>query len=234
MTILGLFFISGFATLLGSVPVFFHHYMKEERRCFWESFGGGVMMSASLFSLLLPAWRMSGSFVPLLQGLLGGIFFITLSALIIGRMTKNIKHQRAFLFVFVMGLHNIPEGLSMGFDVAAIGWEKALPLSIAIFIQNLPEGFVSSLSFLLAGFSLPSALFANAVTAVIETASSYAGFIFASSTTLALPLLLSFAGASMMSVVGWEFRERRRHGENISAVGFTIGLTLCAVLDLFL
>ncbi len=234
MTLFGLFIVSGFATLIGSIPVFFHHYLKEERRCFWESFGGGVMMSASLFSLFLPAWRLSRSFVPLLQGLFCGIFFITVSAFIIRRLTKDIKQQRAFLFVFVMALHNIPEGLSMGFDVAALGWEKALPLSIAIFIQNLPEGFVSSLSFLLAGFSLPAALFANAVTAFIETASSYAGFLFASSTNVALPLLLSFAGASMMSVVGWEFGERKRGGEKISSPGFFLGLTLCGLLDLFL
>lgn len=233
-TVLGLVLVSGVSTLLGSVPVIFHRYLKEKQECFWESFGGGVMLSASVFSLFLPAWRMSESVVPLVQGLTGGIFFILISALIVRRLTKNISHQRAFLFVFVMALHNIPEGLSVGFDVAALGWEKALPLGIAIFIQNLPEGFVSSLSFILAGFSLTAALTANFVTAVVESTSAILGYEFARTTTMKLPLLLSFAGASMMTVVCSEVVERKSHGEKFSSVGFALGLTLCALLDLFL
>src|SRR5688500_8178851 len=137
-TLLGLFIVSGLSTLTGSVPVLFHRYLKEEHRCFWESFGGGVMMSASIFSLFLPAWRMAHSVSPLLQGLAGGIFFILVSSRIVKKLTENIHRQRAYLFVFVMGLHNIPEGLSVGFDVAALGWKEAMPLCVAIFIQNIP------------------------------------------------------------------------------------------------
>ncbi len=192
------------------------------------------MISASLFSLFLPAWRLTHSFTQLLTGALIGLIFIFLSALLVKRLTQNLAERRAFLFVFVMGLHNIPEGLSVGFDVAALGWEKSLPLCIAIFIQNIPEGFVSSLSFLLAGFSLPAALTANAVTALIEIVSAFSGHVFADATNVSLPLLLSFAGASMMTVVVLEIFEKRRHGEKFSLPGFAIGLSLCAVLDLFL
>lgn len=231
---LGLFLVSGVSTLLGSAPVLFHRYMKDDQRCFWESFGGGVMISASLFSLFLPAWRLSGSSIPLLKGLVLGVVFIFISSGIVKRLTQNLARQRAFLFVFVMALHNIPEGLSVGFDVAALGWREALPLSIAIFIQNLPEGFVSSLSFLLGGFSVPAALLANAVTAFIETVSAVSGFAFARSATVGLPLLLSFAGASMMTVVSLEILQKRQHGEEFSLKGFLIGLSLCALLDLLL
>lgn len=234
MDLLGLFIVSGLSTLLGSIPVIFHRYLKEKHRCFWESFGGGVMVSASLFSLFLPAWRLAGNFWPLLQGAVIGLTFILISARVVKLMTENLARQRAFLFVFVMALHNIPEGLSVGFDVAALGWEEALPLCIAIFIQNIPEGFVSSLSFFLGGFSLPAALLANAITALIETVSAASGFAFAKSSAIQLPLLLSFAGASMMTVVTLEIRERRHHGENFSYPGFLFGLSLCAFLDLFL
>lgn len=232
-TFLGLFIVSGVATLAGSLPVFFHHYLNEEKKCFWESFGGGVMISASIFSLFFPAWRLTHSFTQLLTGASIGLLFIFLSAMLVKRITQNLAERRAFLFVFVMGLHNIPEGLSVGFDVA-LGWEKSLPLCIAIFIQNIPEGFVSSLSFLLAGFSLPAALTANAVTALIEVVSAVSGHVFADVTNVSLPLLLSFAGASMMTVVVLEIGEKRRHGEKFSLPGFAIGLTLCALLDLFL
>ncbi len=231
---LGLFLVSGFSTLAGSVPVFFHHYLKENMRCFWESFGGGVMMSASLFSLFLPAYRLSHSFVPLLQGFFAGVFFIFISARIVRHMTINASRQRAILFVFVMALPNVPEGLSVGFDVAALGWKESLPLCIAIFIQNIPEGFVSSLSFLLGGFSLTAALVANAVTALIETASATLGFTFAKASAVSLPLLLSFAGASMMTVVGSEICERKTAEEKFSGKGFFLGFILCALLDLFL
>lgn len=234
MSFLGLFIVSGLSTLVGSLPVLFHHYMKEGHRCFWESFGGGVMISASVFSLFLPAWRLSHSFEPILKGMGIGLLFIFISARIVRRLTQNLARQRAYLFVFVMGLHNIPEGLSVGFDVAALGWEEALPLSVAIFIQNLPEGFVTSLSFLLAGFTIPTALLANAATALIETVSSVAGFAFVRASHISFPLLLSFAGASMMTVVTLEIFEKRHHGEKFSLPGFAIGLTLCAFLDLFL
>lgn len=191
-------------------------------------------MSASLFSLFLPAWRLSHSVWPLLQGLVCGVIFIFFSAWIVKKLTENLARQRALLFVFVMALHNIPEGLSVGFDVAALGWEEALPLCIAIFIQNIPEGFVSSLSFLLGGFSLNAALLANALTALIETLSAVSGFMFAKSSAVQLPLLLSFAGASMMTVVSHEIYEKKHHEEKFSSVGFFLGLSLCAFLDLFL
>ncbi len=234
ISFLGLFIVSGLSTLVGSLPIIFHRYMKESHRCFWESFGGGVMISASIFSLFLPAWRLSHSFDPLLKGMAIGMLFIFVSAKLVKRLTQNLARQRAYLFVIVMSLHNIPEGLSVGFDVAALGWKEALPLSIAIFIQNLPEGFVTSLSFLLAGFTLPTALLANAVTALIEMISAVSGFAFVRSSHFSLPLLLSFAGASMMTVVTLELFEKKHHGENFSVPGFMIGLTLCALLDLFL
>ena len=121
------------------------------------------------------------------------------SGWIVKKLTKNLARRRALLFVFVMALHNIPDGLSVGFDVAALGWEEALPLSIAIFIQNIPEGFA-----------------------------------FAKSSAVQLPLLLSFAGASMMTVVSHEIFERKTNGEKFSSLGFLFGLSLCALLDLFL
>lgn len=237
-TILGLLLVSGFSTLSGSVPVFFHRRITEEGRSFWESFGGGVMMSASVFSLFLPSLQMiqktHASVLLFFQGIMGGVLFIFLSAFIMKRVTENIARRRAYLFVFVMALHNIPEGLSVGFDVAALGWEKAMPLCVAIFIQNLPEGFVSSLTFFLAGFSLPASLLANAVTAVIESVSAIAGFQFVKTTSFSLPLLLAFAGASMMTVVLSEIFERRKREENFSVRGLLLGLVTCAFLDLFL
>jgi zinc transporter ZupT len=130
-----------------------------------------------IFSLFLPALEMireeKSSYFPLFQGIFLGVGFIFILAWLIKKLTENVLHQRAYLFVFVMGLHNIPEGLAVGVDVGAVGWHASLPLTVAIFIQNLPEGLATSMIFLISGFSVRNAMLANGVTAVIETLSAF-------------------------------------------------------------
>lgn len=234
-TILGLFLVTGGATTIGSLPVLFHHYIKASHWDWWESFGGGVMVSASLFSLFVPAFQL-GTFFQISLGIVAGISFIFFMAFFIKKLTENVLHQRAFLFVFVMGLHNIPEGLAVGVDVAALGWRESLPLTVAIFIQNLPEGLTSAMSFLISGFALKKAMLANGVTAVVETLSAFLGYSFVHDSKINLPFLLSFAGACMMSVVAREALIKMKGSEaaKFSASGFATGLLVCAVLDIFL
>lgn len=234
-TLLGLFMITGGATTIGSLPVLFHKYIKESHWDWWESFGGGVMVSASIFSLFVPAFSL-GTPAEVLSGIFCGAGFIFIMTSLIKRMTENVLHQRAFLFVFVMGLHNIPEGLAVGVDVAALGWKESLPLTIAIFIQNLPEGLTSAMSFLLSGFALKKAMLANGVTAVIETLSAYLGYTFIHSAKINLPFLLAFSGACMISVVMREIflKIGQKETQNVSVPGFIAGTTLCALLDVFL
>lgn len=234
-TILGLFLITGGATTFGSLPLLFHRYIKDSHWAFWESFGGGVMVSASIFSLFVPAIRL-GSYSQVGFGIVSGVFFILLMSVFIQKFTENVLHQRAFLFVFVMGLHNIPEGLAVGVDVAALGWKESLPLTVAIFIQNLPEGLAAAMSFLISGFALRKAMFANGVTAIIETLSAFLGYTFVHDSKINLAFILSFAGACMMSVVGREIflKTRTTEKERVSVPGFMVGTLLCALLDVLL
>lgn len=198
------------------------------------------MVSASVFSLFIPAYQMTlkngGELSSLFLGAFLGVLFIFSMMSLIKLVTQNILHQRAFLFVFVMGLHNIPEGLAVGVDVAALGWQESLPLTVAIFIQNLPEGLASSMSFLIAGFSVRKALGANGVTAVIEALSALLGFSFVANSVLGLPFLLSFSGACMVSVVAREAWIKMKSAEaaTFSLSGFGSGLVVCGLLDLLL
>ena len=239
-TIFGLFLVTGGSTFLGSVPVIFHHYFKESSWNWWESFGGGVMVSASFFSLFFPALKMvmegKGTYSSLVWGIVCGLIFIFFIAFAIKRLTQNIHHQRAFMFVFVMALHNIPEGLAVGVDVAALGWRESAPLTVAIFIQNLPEGLASSMSFLIAGFSVREALLANGITAIVEALSAYLGFIFVAGSVVGLPFLLMFSGACMLSVVAREAWMKIESAEaaSISPSGFIAGLFVCGALDFLL
>lgn len=193
------------------------------------------MVSASFFSLLFPAIKL-GPWTHVISGLVCGLLFISFMTLSIRKLTQNVLHQRAFLFVFVMGLHNIPEGLAVGVDVAALGWKNSLPLTIAIFIQNLPEGLASAMSFLISGFNVRKSMAANGVTALIETTSAYLGYSFVSGTRLGLPFLLSFAGACMLSVVAREglIKIKGESEAEFSFQGFGVGLLLCGLLDLLL
>lgn len=235
-TFVGLLLVTGGATLLGSLPIFLHKHFKDSHWRWWESFCGGVMISASVFSLILPAIKMSQRLWPLMLGALSGVAFIFLLMRLVKTLVEGHQHQRAFLFVFAMGLHNIPEGLAVGVDVAALGWRAALPLAVAIFIQNLPEGLASSMSFLVAGHTLSRAFFANGVTALIETLSALFGYHFASESIVSLPILLAFAGACMVSVVLREFWFKLRGGEaaTISYQGLGFGLVLCGLLEFLL
>ena len=239
-TFFGLLFITMGSTLLGSGPVLFHRYLKEHHWRWSESFCGGVMLSASVFSLYLPAYEIvveeNSSFMPLIWGTLWGVFFIVFAHFIMHRLVPNHVQSRAFLFVLAMGIHNVPEGMAVGVDVAALGWERAMPLGIAIFIQNLPEGLVSSMTFLVGGFTLKNSLMANGVTAVIEGLSALFGYSFVLKAGLGLSFLLAFSGACMSSVVLLEVWSKfRAEGvAKFSWSGLLIGLTVCGVLDLFL
>lgn len=239
-TLLVLFVVSGASTLLGSLPVVWHRYLKEAHWHWLDSFGGGVMTGAALFSLYLPAYRLlvqfNDSLFTIVWASALGFGFIFLISWWLGRHVKNTAKHHAFLIVLVMAVHNIPEGMAVGVNLAGLGLSAAWPLNVAIFIQNLPEGFVSSMSFLIAGFGIRAALMANGVTAVVEVAAAILGYIYASHSASNLPFLLSFAAASMMSVVALEnYRHfRRGEGPNFSWSGFITGLLLTASLDLLL
>lgn len=184
------------------------------------------MVSASIFSLFIPAIKLSTTFLPIVQGLISGVMFIFMMAFTIKKLTENVLHQRAYLFVFAMGLHNIPEGMAVGVDVAALGRKESLPLTIAIFIQNLPEGLASAMSFLISGFSVSQAMFANGVAAIIETLSASSGHGFVKSAFIGLPFLMAFSGACMMSVVIREalIKINGEEGAIFSYQGFSVGL----------
>jgi zinc transporter, ZIP family len=239
-TFLGLISVTGGATLLGSIPVLFHRYLTDKSWIWWEGFCGGVMISASIFSLFFPALEIliqeeAGIFI-FFEALIVGVIFIMAMSRFIGKWTRSIFHQRAYLFVFVMALHNVPEGLAVGVDVAALGWTEALPLWVAIVIQNIPEGFVSSLRFLVAGFHLKEALLANALTALVEALAAIGGFHFVVSTQVGLPFMLTFAGACMMSVVINEIFHKFQEAEAaaFSSRGFAVGFLISSAVDFLL
>ncbi|NOT80914.1 MAG: ZIP family metal transporter [Bacteriovoracaceae bacterium] len=213
--------ISGIATLVGALPILVNtSKLRAILSKINMDFLIGFMLSAAAFSLILPAYSsvlknetvsMAVSFETLSLSLVLGFYFIKLTGqflekALIGK-EKNLESKKAFLFVIAMMVHNFPEGLAAGATMQLPG-SKGYSLLGAIALQNIPEGFTTALSFLTLGLSPFTAFLGAAMTGVVELAGGLVGAYLSSSIDGVLPLLMSFAGGTMMSVVVSEILEK--------------------------
>lgn len=244
-------------TALGSACVFF---MKNELRPLVQKlflgFASGVMVAASVWSLLIPAMDMSGkmgkfAFVPAAVGFLLGIAFLLF-------MDKSVPHQhldceehegpacalkKNTMLVLAVTLHNIPEGLSAGavFAGAVTGNQMvtlagAFALSIGIAIQNFPEGAIISMPLRGAGVSRRKAFLYGAASGAVEPVAGAVTLLLAEHITAVLPYLLSFAAGAMIYVVVEELIPEASEGEhsNAATIAFGAGFVLMMILDVAL
>ncbi len=254
--ILGLL-IPFFGTTLGSACVFF---MKRELKpAVQKAFLGlasGVMVAASVWSLLIPAMDMSGAmgrfaFIPAVAGFLLGIGFLLL-------MDKTVPHlhlgaeesegpkvalKKTTMLVLAVTLHNIPEGLSAGavFAGAVSGNETvtiagAFALAIGIAVQNFPEGAIISMPLRGAGVSRRRAFLYGALSGIVEPIAGGITLLLAAYITPMLPYLLAFAAGAMIYVVVEELIPEANEGEhsNIGTIAFGAGFVLMMILDVAL
>ena len=227
-------------TTLGAASVFF---LKQEIRPLVQKallgFASGVMVAASVWSLLIPSMDMSESmgkfaFVPAAVGFLMGIFFLLAMDKLIPHLHlgetkpegRNSNLKKTTMLVLAVTLHNIPEGMAVGVvfagmlaDNVEISFAGAMALSIGIAVQNFPEGAIISLP-------LRSE---NGVGALITV------LLFRFINPV-LPYLLAFAAGAMIYVVVEELIPEASEGEhsNIGTIGFAAGFTLMMVLDVAL
>lgn len=209
-------FALGFlATSLGSALVFFvKRDIKEETMTLFLGFASGVMIAASVWGLLTPALEESSSlFVPVFSFLLGGAFLVIidhviphmhLDGAVEGPKTRMSRSARLFLAITI---HNIPEGLSVGFALGAafsssadMSYASALSLAIAIAIQNFPEGASVSLPMLKEKGRAKSFVFGS-LSGLAEPVFSLIGFYLAQKLSILQPALLSFSAGAMIYVV---------------------------------
>lgn len=219
-------------------------------------FAAGVMVAASIWSLLIPAMDQSSgmgkfAFIPAVVGFWIGILFLLLLDHIIPHLHMNStksegpksKLKRTTMLVLAVTLHNIPEGMAVG--VVYAGWsmgnEKisvmgALALSIGIAIQNFPEGAIISLPLRSEGMKKGKAFLYGVLSGVVEPIGAVVTIILSSYIIPALPYLLSFAAGAMMYVVIEELIPEMSEGEhsNIGTIFFAVGFTLMMTLDVAL
>ena len=241
-------------TMLGAAFVFL---MKDEMTPRLQKsllgFASGVMVAASVWSLLIPSMDMvaakgAWSVVPAAVGFLAGIAFLLLldeltPHLHIGTDTPEGPRShlsRTAMLALAVTIHNLPEGMAVGVVFAGAGdgaaglsLAGALAVSIGIAIQNVPEGAIISMPMRAAGNSRWRSFVIGSLSGAVEPLGALAVLLLASLMTPALPYLLSFAAGAMFYVVIEELIPEASEGEhsNLSTIGFAIGFVLMMVLD---
>ncbi len=208
-------------TTLGSAMVFFMRGMHKEIERLLLGFASGVMIAASVWSLLIPAIDMAGemgqvAWVPAAGGFLGGMaFLLALDSLIPHLHLESTEPEgvetslkKTTMLVLAVTLHNIPEGMSVGvtFAGALIGdagitMAGALALAVGIAIQNFPEGAIISMPLRSEGVSKGRAFVYGALSGIVEPIGAFVTILLAEQIVSALPVFLAFAAGAMIYVV---------------------------------
>ena len=231
--------------------------LKPNIQKFLLGFASGVMVAASVWSLLIPAMNMSEpmgklAFIPAAVGVLLGMAFLlildrTIPHLHLGSETPEgpkKKLDRATMLLFAVTLHNIPEGMAVGVVFAGVisGSSEmtlagAIALAIGIAVQNFPEGAVISLPLKSeTGMKSGKAFIYGVLSGIVEPVAAFVTVLLARFITPVLPYMLAFAAGSMLYVVVEELIPEASEGDhsNIGTIAFALGFVLMMVLDVAL
>ena len=244
-------------TMLGASFVFFmKRDMPERLQKALLGFASGVMVAASVWSLLIPSIDMSRGegamqVVPAAVGFLLGMGFL----LLIDELTPHLhigsnkpeglkaRLSRTAMLALAVTIHNLPEGMAVGVvfanananananaDISLMG---ALAMSIGIAIQNIPEGAIISMPMRAAGNSRWRSFLIGSLSGVVEPVGGLLIILLASLFLPAMPYLLAFAAGAMIYVVVEELIPEASNGthSNLSTIGFALGFVLMMVLD---
>lgn len=247
-------------TTLGAAVVFLGRAKSKrdsrdmQNLCF--GFASGVMMAASVWSLLMPAMESAESqgqipWIPAGIGFLGGgILLWAVDKLLERFFTKNFiesachgKHKRTAMLVIAVTLHNIPEGMAVGlaFALASAGNDAgamaaAVALAIGIGLQNIPEGAAISLPLRNAGLGRLQSFACGSLSGFVEPVFGLAAVLLASSVQSVMPWLLSTAAGAMIFVIASELIPESNEGEHphYGAIGVMLGFVIMMVMDVAL
>lgn len=244
-------------TTAGSACVFF---MKDQIKPGVQKallgFAAGVMVAASVWSLLIPAMDMSEhmgkmAFVPAAAGFLIGMGFLLLLDQVIPHLHLGsdtpegpcCQLKRTTMLMLAVTIHNFPEGAAAGAALAGVmsGNDRitmagALTLALGIAIQNFPEGAIISLPLKSEGVSRRKAFLSGAASGIVEPISAAIAILLATVVNPVLPYLLSFAAGAMIYVVVEELIPEASEGShsNIGTIGFAMGFAIMMILDVAL
>ena len=244
-------------TALGSAAVFFmKRQMNPRLEKLLLGFASGVMIAASVWSLLIPAIEMAKEqggnvWLPAAAGFLLGMGFLLLLDSLVPHIHADsdkpegvrTRLPKSTMLMLAVTLHNLPEGMAVGVTLAGamlhntgITLAGALALAAGIAIQNFPEGAIISMPLRNAGVSRPKAFLYGVLSGVVEPLGALATLLLAEVVVPVLPYLLAFAAGAMIYVVVEELIPESQSGEhsNIGTVGVAVGFVLMMILDIAL
>ena len=250
-------FIPFLGTTLGAATVFLmKNKIHDKVEKLLLGFASGVMIAASVWSLLIPSIDMAGeqgkiAWIPATVGfLLGMVFLLILDTIIPHMHLKSDKPEgvhsklkKTTMMVFAVVLHNIPEGMAVGVTLAGamlgetgITMAGAIALTIGIAIQNFPEGAIISMPLKAEGVSKPKAFLYGALSGIVEPIAAIITILLISVVIPILPYLLSFAAGAMIYVVVEELIPESQAGNhsNIGTIGVALGFVIMMILDVAL
>jgi ZIP family zinc transporter len=244
-------------TTIGAGGVFFlRGQMNRTLQRSLTGFASGVMVAASIWSLIIPAINQSEhmgklAFLPAVVGVWAGFLFLLLLDQFIPHLHLNSDCPegtpcglgKSTMMVLAVALHNLPEGMAVGVVIAGwlsgsadLSFAGVLALSMGIALQNLPEGAIISMPLKSNGMRKGRAFTYGVLSGVIEPIGAIGTILLAELVVPVLPYLLSFAAGAMLYVVVEELIPEMSEGEhsNIGTVFFAVGFTLMMMLDVAL
>jgi len=244
-------------TTLGAAMVFLmKNKINNKIEKLLLGFASGVMIAASIWSLIIPAIDMAEeqgqiAWLPATVGFLLGICFLLILDSVIPHLHLNnskpegikAKLKKTTMMVLAVTLHNIPEGMAVGVVFAGaitgntgITMAGAFALAIGIAIQNFPEGAIISMPLKSEGMSKAKAFLYGTLSGIVEPIAAVITILFTNTVVSILPYLLAFAAGAMIYVVVEELIPESQSGEhsNIGTIGVAIGFVIMMILDVAL
>lgn len=243
---------AGLCTAIGAVPILLIPAITKRAEGVLLGFGGGVMLAATAFSLIIP-----GTEAAIEQGYSKTIAaLIMLVGILLGGWCLNFIHAhfphehffkgeegvkrsnltRIWLFVTAITLHNFPEGLAVGVSFGNGNVSDGLPVAIGIGLQNMPEGLVVAVALVGQGYSTTYALWVSLLTGLVEPIGGLVGVSVVSLGSFILPWGMAFAAGAMLFVISDEIipESHTKGYEKEGTIGIMLGFVIMMFLDVAL
>lgn len=235
-------------TLGSSLVLFMKKNLTEKFTKMIVGFAAGVMIAASIWSLILPAVEMSEeqgkiAWLPASLGLMAGVIFLIIINKLSDKFEKEGKGKKPNMLMLSVTLHNIPEGMAVGVCFAGflagnagIALLEAIVLALGIAIQNIPEGTIISMPLKMSGTNKKKAFLYGVLSGIVEPIAAVITILLTNIVVPILPFLLAFAAGAMLYVVIEELIPEMHEGTKsmLGVIGTTIGFVIMMVLDIAL
>jgi ZIP family zinc transporter len=242
--------LAGLATAIGALPVLLPINLTQRVQAVMLGFGGGVMLAASAFSLIVPgteaaiaqgASNMVAASIMAVGVLLGGLFLLLANKFLPhehffkgseGISAQNLR--RIWLFITAITIHNFPEGLAVGVNFGAGNPVEGIPIAVGIGLQNIPEGLVVAVALVAQKYKPLYALAVSLLTGLVEPIGGLVGASVVAIAQPILPLGMAFAAGAMLFVISGEIipESHRQDQEQEATIGVMVGFVVMMLLDI--